>query len=183
MCTKVAVVGLCGMSIDRFDVTWSRCLLSFAHYQYHHYHHHYHHNNALHRPIYREKLMFAPILDYLHHLCRRERLLLFLGIFLVWNFQMIRECQIMSGLFAPFPTSSNMIFGKQDNSLLTFLSQRKGTFQKRFRGFCPLRGGGYPPIPLRKKTFFFHTDFPLRVGGYPPIPLRKKSAKKRLFLA
>ena len=32
----------------------------------------------------------------------------------------------------------------------------KGTFQKRFSGFCPLRGGwGYPPIPLRKKTFFF----------------------------
>ena len=30
-----AVVGLCGMSIDRFDVTWSRCLLSFAHFQYH----------------------------------------------------------------------------------------------------------------------------------------------------
>ena len=36
----------------------------------------------------------------------------------------------------------------------------KGRFQKRFSGFLPLRG-----------------------GGYPPIPLRKKSAKKRLFLA
>ena len=31
----------------------------------------------------------------------------------------------------------------------------KGTFQKRFSGIRPLRGGGYPPFPLRKKTFFF----------------------------
>ena len=37
----------------------------------------------------------------------------------------------------------------------------KGTCQKRFSGFFPLRGG----------------------GGYPPIPLGKKSAKKHLFLA
>ena len=83
MCINVAVVGLSGMSVDRFDVTWSRCLLSFAHYQYHqphyhtsninthrhyhlHYHHHYHHNNALKRPIYRKNYvctnsrLFAP---------------------------------------------------------------------------------------------------------------------------
>ena len=57
----------------------------------------------------------------------------------------------------------------------------KGRFQKRFSGFCPLRGGGTPPCPL---SFFEHNDCPLRGGrGYPPIPLRKKSAKKRLFLA
>ena len=31
----------------------------------------------------------------------------------------------------------------------------KGTCQKRFSGIRPLRGGGYPPFPLRKKTFFF----------------------------
>ena len=36
----------------------------------------------------------------------------------------------------------------------------KGSCHLRFSGFCPLRG-----------------------GGYPPIPLRKKSAKERLFLA
>ena len=30
----------------------------------------------------------------------------------------------------------------------------KGRCQKRFSGIRPLRGGGYPPIPLRKKTFF-----------------------------
>ena len=36
----------------------------------------------------------------------------------------------------------------------SIFSAYKGTFQKRFSGFCPLRGGGYPPIPLRKKTFF-----------------------------
>ena len=28
----------------------------------------------------------------------------------------------------------------------------KGSCQKRFSGFCPLRGGGYSPIPLRKKS-------------------------------
>ena len=28
----------------------------------------------------------------------------------------------------------------------------KGSFQKRFSGFCPLRGGEYPPIPLRNKS-------------------------------
>ena len=57
----------------------------------------------------------------------------------------------------------------------------KGSFQKRNCGFCPLRGGGYPPCPL---SFFEHNDCPLRGGrGYPPILLRKKSAKKRLFLA
>ena len=55
----------------------------------------------------------------------------------------------------------------------------KGTLQKLLSGFCPLRGAGYPPIPLRKKTaengFFgqktlilalfdpFFGDFPL--GG------------------
>ena len=31
----------------------------------------------------------------------------------------------------------------------------KGSCQKRFSGIRPLRGGGYPPFPLRKKTFFF----------------------------
>ena len=34
-----------------------------------------------------------------------------------------------------------------------------------------------------KNYFFEHIDFPLRGGEYPPIPLRKKSAKKQLFLA
>merc|ERR1712155_67434 len=39
----------------------------------------------------------------------------------------------------------------------------------------------------RKKPSFFHTDFPLRGGwGYPPIPLRKKTfflGPKTLFFA
>ena len=35
-----------------------------------------------------------------------------------------------------------------------FLSEPKGTCHLRFSGIRPLRGGGYPPIPLRKKTFF-----------------------------
>ena len=56
--------------------------------------------------------------------------------------------------------------------------QGKAPRQKRFSGFCPLRGGG-PPCPL---SFFEHNDCPLRGGGdYPPIPLRKKSAKNGYF--
>ena len=55
----------------------------------------------------------------------------------------------------------------------------KGIFQKLLSGFFPLRGG-YPPFPL---SFFGQNNFPLRGGGVPPIPLRKKSAKKQLFLA
>ena len=31
----------------------------------------------------------------------------------------------------------------------------KGSCDLRFSGIRPLRGGGYPPFPLRKKTFFF----------------------------
>ena len=59
--------------------------------------------------------------------------------------------------------------------------QGKGPRQKRFRGFCPLRGGGgTPPFLL---SFFGHKYFPLRGGEYPPILLRKKSAKRQLFLA
>ena len=44
------------------------------------------------------------------------------------------------------------------------LMTTKGSFQKRFSGFCPLRGGGYPPFPL---SFFEHNDCPLRGGGTP----------------
>ena len=51
----------------------------------------------------------------------------------------------------------------------------KGTFQKRFSGFCPLRGGGgYPPIPLRKKTFFFSHWFSVKGGGVPPNSVKEK---------
>ena len=40
-----------------------------------------------------------------------------------------------------------------------------GSCQKRFSGFFPLRGGGYPLFPL---SFFEHNDFLLRGGVYPP---------------
>ena len=63
-----------------------------------------------------------------------------------------------------------------DENAAARLNACKGTCQKRFSGFCPLRGV-VPPCPL---SFFEHT---VKGGGYPPIPLRKNSAKKRLFLA
>ena len=47
----------------------------------------------------------------------------------------------------------------------------KGSFQKLFSGFCPLRGGGYPPFPL---SFFEHIDCPLRGGGVPPNSVKEK---------
>ena len=62
----------------------------------------------------------------------------------------------------------------------TFQCASKGTFQKRFSGIRPLRGGwGYPPFPLRKKTFFFSDWFSVKRGGggYPlngRIPLKRK---------
>ena len=56
------------------------------------------------------------------------------------------------------------------------VEEYKGTCQKRFSGIRPLRGGGYPPFPLRKKTFFFSHWFSVKGGGgYPPFPLRKKT--------
>ena len=41
----------------------------------------------------------------------------------------------------------------------------KGTFQKLLSGFCPLRGGVYPPFPLR---VFGQDDCPLRGEGGTP---------------
>ena len=62
-------------------------------------------------------------------------------------------------------------------ALAVFCLTSKGTFQKSFSGFFPLRGG-YPPFPSR---VFGHNDFPLRGGGTPPIPLREKSSKNSYF--
>ena len=50
----------------------------------------------------------------------------------------------------------------------------KGTFQKRFSGFCPLRGYP-PPYPLNGKSFCQKTLS--GKGGVPPLPLTEKSAK------
>ena len=33
----------------------------------------------------------------------------------------------------------------------------KGTFQKRFSGFCPLRGGGGTPLSAKEKILLFFT--------------------------
>ena len=68
---------------------------------------------------------------------------------------------------------------------VAFLNSKlpKGSCQKRFSGFCPLRGGGYPPFPLR---VFWQDDFPLRGGGYSQKTtwgFWKPSAKKQLIFA
>ena len=54
---------------------------------------------------------------------------------------------------------------------------RYGTCQKRFSGIRPLRGGwGYPPFPLRKKTFFFSHWFSVKGGvGVPPNSAKEKN--------
>ena len=49
--------------------------------------------------------------------------------------------------------------------------------------FCPKKGGGGTPLSTKEKNFLFSHWFSVKGGGYPPIPLKKKSAKKRIFLA
>ena len=51
-----------------------------------------------------------------------------------------------------------------------------GLFQNYLVDFSVEWGG--PPFP---PSFFGQNDFPLRGGEYPPIPLRKKSAKNVYF--
>ena len=54
---------------------------------------------------------------------------------------------VLQGLALYLETDINIVYDSGDVS--------KGSCQKRFSGIRPLRGGGYPPFPLRKKTFFF----------------------------
>ena len=42
----------------------------------------------------------------------------------------------------------------------------------------PVKGGGYPPFPLR---VFGQDDFPLRGEGVPPNSAKENSAKKQVF--
>ena len=51
----------------------------------------------------------------------------------------------------PHKLSTKMDKKVEQMNFKIIVSTFKGTCQKRFSGFCPLRGGGYPPIPLRKK--------------------------------
>ena len=55
----------------------------------------------------------------------------------------------------------------------------KGTFQKRFSKFCPLRGYP-PPFPLNGKSVWKKKDFFLNgIGGAPPLTeIPKKNSKK-----
>ena len=64
------------------------------------------------------------------------------------------------------------------NCLHKHQHQHKGTCQKLLCGFFPLRGGEYPPFPLR---VFGQDDFPLRGEGVPPIRLRKIPPKIRNY--
>ena len=101
----------------------------------------------------------------------------------IWNYNLAHDTS------AVWTTEKNVVFESNTTFIWnttvfwyfrrTWLQFLKGRCQKRFSGFCPLRGG-YPPCPL---SFFEHTDCPLRGGAvYPPLPflLRKK---KTLILA
>ena len=57
----------------------------------------------------------------------------------------------------------------------TFLYHTKGSFQKRFSGFFPLRG--YPPPPPTPLTENNFVKKPLAERGVPPPP-KQKIAKK-----
>ena len=53
----------------------------------------------------------------------------------------------------------------------------KGTFQKRFSGFCPLRG--YPPPPPTPLTENHFAKKPLAErGGTPPLPPLTENRRK-----
>ena len=52
--------------------------------------------------------------------------------------------------------------------LETKIVQHKGRCQKRFSGFCPLRGYQPPPTPLTENRF---AKKPLAERGGPPPPL------------
>ena len=46
---------------------------------------------------------------------------------------------------------------EQDKKEVYEEEQDKGSFQKRFSGFCPLRGGGVPPLSAKEKILLFFT--------------------------
>ena len=77
---------------------------------------------------------------------------------------------------APLPARSFLLLVR-----VSYMKSMLGELSKTTLRICFAKGGGVPSLPL---SFFGQNDFPLGGGGgYPPIPLRKKSAKKRLFLA
>ena len=41
------------------------------------------------------------------------------------------------------------------NSMIKKICRPKGTFQKRFSGIRPLRGGGVPPFSAKEKNLLF----------------------------
>ena len=54
------------------------------------------------------------------------------------------------------------------------MKEVKGTFQKRFSGFCPLRGYPPPPTPLTENHF---AKKPLAERGGTPPPLTENRRK------
>ena len=58
----------------------------------------------------------------------------------------------------------------------SFLALLGKIFPEKLSGLS-VKGGGVPPFPLRKKTFFFSDWFSVKRGGYPlngRIPLKRK---------
>ena len=93
------------------------------------------------------------------------------------SFPIFRTVSKLSGLFQiishfPYIFTTFRIFPYY----FPFSEWCKGTYQKRFSGIRPLRGGGYPPFPLRKKTFFFSHWFSVKGGvGVPPNSAKEKN--------
>ena len=61
-----------------------------------------------------------------------------------------RRAGFFMHLFSIYVTSYHFLIPSSVMSLW-----HKGTCHLRFSGIRPLRGGGSPPFPLRKKSFFF----------------------------
>ena len=71
----------------------------------------------------------------------------------------------------------NFFYCQSDINIFILLGLSKGSCHLRFSGIRPLRGGwGYPPFPLRKKTFFFSHWFSVKGGvGVPPNSAKEKN--------
>ena len=73
-----------------------------------------------------------------------------------------RKRRCIEGQGAGAVPCKDLIPMKESETCDIQICEGKGSCHLRFSGFCPLMGGVAPPCPLRKKSFFFHTDFPLR---------------------
>ena len=63
----------------------------------------------------------------------------------------------------------------------SFLALLGKNFPEKLSGLSVKEGGGYPPFPLRKKTFFFSDWFSVKAGGGGGGVIWTKSKRTAVF--